>query len=152
MQFKAANYDDIEILVKSRIEVLREVFKVPPDKDLSHLERASRLYYEQTLSNKEHIACLVFDGALFVGCGGLCLQKEMPSPDNETGKCGYLMNIYVRKGFRRNQIGKRIVHWLIERGKEQGISKITLEASIEGMPLYESLGFEISNNYMQADI
>jgi len=149
MQFRSANYDDIEILVESRIEVIRNVFKIPPNKDLSHLERASMLYYEQSFSNGEHIACLVFDGGLFVGSGGLCLQREMPSPDNEIGKCGYLMNIYVRKAYRRNNVGSQIVQWLINRAKEQGISKITLEASINGMPLYEHLGFETIPNYMQ---
>ncbi len=30
--------------------------------------------------------------------------EELPSPDNPSGKCAYLMNIYVREAFRNTII------------------------------------------------
>lgn len=152
MQFKNAGYDDLEILVESRMEVLKEVFQISDEKDLSALRTANLVYYEQSLISGEHIACLVFDRDSFVGCGGLCLQKEMPSPDNTNGKCGYLMNIYIRKEYRRRQIGKQVVQWLVERAKELDVSKLTLETTANGLPLYEHLGFEIITDYMKRNL
>ncbi len=37
----------------------------------------------------------------------------MPSPDNPSGRCAYLMNIYVREGYRSEGAGKKIVRYLI---------------------------------------
>ena len=30
-----------------------------------------------------------------IGCGGICYQSELPSPENLSGINGYLMNIYT---------------------------------------------------------
>lgn len=148
MLFKKATMQDLDMLVQIRMEVLRGVFGLSEDQDMSDLEQENLEYYQRALANKEHIACLVFADGLFVGCGGLCLQKELPSPDNLTGKCGYLMNIYVREAHRNKGIGKQIVAWLIEQAKIQKISKLTLETSPEGICLYQSMGFDFLKNYM----
>lgn len=141
MRFYNAGFEDIDFLVQSRLEVLREVFGLGDDEDLSGLAEANREYYRQCLSGGEHVACVVFDEDAIVGCGGLCLHREMPSPENETGKCGHLMNIYVRKEYRCKGVGEQIVRWLIEQAKKHGVVKITLDATAEGKPLYESIGF-----------
>lgn len=43
--------------------------------------------------------------------------------------------------FRRQGIGDRIVRWLIEQAKARGITKIYLETSEKGRPLYREIGF-----------
>ena len=35
-----------------------------------------------------------------IGCGGICYQSELPSPENLSGINGYLMNIYTLPGMR----------------------------------------------------
>ena len=35
-----------------------------------------------------------------IGCGGICCQSELPSPENLSGINGYLMNIYTLPGMR----------------------------------------------------
>ena len=75
------------------------------------------------------------------GIGGMCLYHEMPSPDNPNGKCAYLMNIYTRPQFRRQGIGDAVVRWLIGQAEQRGISKIYLETSEAGKPLYREIGF-----------
>ena len=40
------------------------------------------------------------------GCGMVLYHDELPSPDNPSGRCAYLMNIYVRSGFRRHAPGR----------------------------------------------
>ena len=84
-----------------------------------------------------------------VGCGGICLYHEMPSPDNLNGKCAYLMNIYTRPQFRGHGIGNRIVRWLVEQARQRHISKIYLETSNKGRPLYQTIGFADMKDMMK---
>ncbi len=112
------------------------------DKRLPQLAEANRKYYEETIPNGEHIACYaVLDGSK-VGCGGVCLQKEMPSPDNMSGINAYIMNVYVRREYRGHGLAHAILEWLISQAKENGAGKIYLETTRDGRPLYTSLGFE----------
>lgn len=136
-----AGLDDLDLLLQWREEVLRCVFQQPADADMTELMQANRQYYEKALSEGSHIACFAELNSEFLGCGGLCLYDEMSSPDNPSGKCAYLMNIYVRPEHQGCGIGKRIVRWLVGQALSRGIKKIYLETSTCGRPLYESLGF-----------
>lgn len=141
IEIKQAGPDDCDLLMKWRMDVLREVFSLSPDGDLTDLYAQNLSYYRRALTNGSHIACFALYGGRVVGCGGLCLQQEMPSPDNPTGRCAYLMNIYVPPNQQKGGIGTAIVNWLVARAKERGIPKIYLEASGAGCPLYKKLGF-----------
>lgn len=149
VQIRQATIQDIDLLMQWRMEVLHEVFSISPEQSVSELEKENRLYYQTELPQGGHIACFAYIGEEIVGCGGLCLYHEMPSPDNPTGKCAYLMNIYARPQFRRHGIGNAIVRWLIGQAKQHRISKIYLETSENGRPLYQEIGFSDMHDYMK---
>lgn len=142
---------DLEILVPWRMEVLRCVFSIPESADTTAIEQANRRYYERHLPDGSHIACIAYVDDEAIGCGGVCLYDEMPSPDNPHGHCAYLMNIYVRPAFRRKGIARRIVRWLVGQGLAQGVSKIYLETSNEARELYAGLGFKYMKDMMKME-
>lgn len=141
IQIKQATVDDIEILIKWRMEVLHEVFSIPENQPTERLETENRIYYERALRTGEHIACFACVDNQIVGCGGICFYQEMPSPDNPDGRCAYLMNIYTRPEARKQGIGKTIINWLVSRATDLEISKIYLETSKAGKSLYTKMGF-----------
>ena len=51
------------------------------------------------------------------------------------------MNIYALPQFRRRGIGDAVVRWLVSKAKQLGITKIFLETSEKGRPLYKEIGF-----------
>jgi len=132
---------DVNILMTWRMEVLHCVFSIPEDTDTRGLEQQNRRYYERHLADGTHIACMAHIDGEAVGCGGICLYDEMPSPDNPSGRCAYLMNIYVREPFRKQGIGQQIIRWLVGQAQESGITKIYLETSHVARHLYGTLGF-----------
>lgn len=138
---RKATVDDMELLLQWRMEVLHEVFAVPFEQPMDSLKEENRAYYERELASGGHIACFACVNGAVAGCGGICLYREMPSPDNPSGKCAYLMNIYTRPQFRKQGIGKEIVAWLTTQAAKQGITKIYLETSKAGKPLYQGMGF-----------
>lgn len=146
-----ATLQGLDELMTWRMEVLREVFAIPADVNTSALEESNREYYRHAMSCGEHIACFAQYGAERVGCGGICLQREMPSPDNPRGRCAYLMNIYVRPGYRGKGIALHIVRWLVEQALAQGSSKIYLETSDAARKLYAGLGFKYMKDMMKLE-
>ena len=134
-----ASAADIDTLMRWRMTVLAEVFAgEPADKALAD---ANREYYLRALSDGSHVAVLAYIDGVTAGCGGLCFQGEMPSPDNPSGIDAYLMNIYVSPEYRRRGVARAIVTHLAGTARERGAGKIYLETSECGHHLYTSLGF-----------
>lgn len=129
---------DIEELMKWRKEVIENVFSEVPGKSL--LE-SNREYYERHIPAGTHVAFKALYCGEEAGSGSLCLSDELPSPDNPTGHCAYLMNIYVRNPFRQHGIGHAIVKRLVREAKENNCGKVYLETTDAGRGVYESLGF-----------
>ncbi len=148
VKISEAGIDDVDMLVKWRIKVLREVFCIPDDCSVEELERANKEYYEVQLPAGGHVACFAREKEEVVGCGGICVYREMPSPDNPSGWCAYLMNIYVCPNVRGRGIGGRVVDWLVKQAKQRDITKIYLETSGSGRKLYEKMGFSDMANMM----
>ena len=141
IRIQEAFIQDIDTLMEWRMEVLSEVFSLSKNQPMEKLARENRLYYEEAIPTGKHIDCFACLDGEIVGCGGMCLYQEMPSPDNPNGKCAYLMNIYTRPQYRKHGIGKQIVSWLVAQAKRREAVKIYLETSHAGKPLYTQMGF-----------
>lgn len=136
-------------LMSWRAEVIRNVFGVVPDESLL---AANRDYYSGHIATGEHMAFVAVTEGEECGCGGVCFYEELPSPDNSSGRCAYLMNIYVRETFRNRGIGHSIVSRLIEEAKLRRCGKIYLETTGEGKSLYSSLGFREMPDMMKYEL
>lgn len=147
---RQAGLNDLDTLISWRMEVLREVFGIPAGQDMTELEQANRKYYQTMLQTDGHIACFACHEEI-IGCGGICIYQELPSPDNPTGMCAYLMNIYTRPQFRGQGAGERIVRWLVEQAMQRGVTKIYLETSDCGRNLYQRMGFTPMMDYLKLD-
>lgn len=129
----------IPTLMHWRKEVIENVFGVVPSK---RLLVANRQYYLKHIADGSHIAVVADVDGEDAGCGAICLSEELPSPDNPSGRCAYLMNIYVRDEFRLHGVGHFIVRWLVEKARELGCDKIYLETTDGARSLYKSVGFK----------
>lgn len=129
----------IPTLMRWRREVMENVFGIIPS---GRLLVANRQYYRRNIAEGRHIAIVAEIAGTGVGCGAICLSEELPSPDNPSGKCAYLMNIYVREEHRGHGVGHVMVRWLVDKAKDLGCDKIYLETTDCARPLYNSIGFE----------
>jgi len=147
--YKKATIDDIEILTKTRIEVLRAANKLSDEVDMKEVEMASYEYYKVALQNETHTAYLVFDNEKFVGAGGVSYFQVMPTYHNPSGNKAYIMNMYTNPEYRRMGIAIKTLGLLVEDAKKRGIYAISLEATDMGKPLYEKYGFVKMNDEME---
>ncbi len=140
----------IPTLMHWRKEVIENVFGVVPSKELM---AANRMYYMKHIADGSHIAIVAEIDDQDVGCGAICLSDELPSPDNPSGRCAYLMNIYVRKEYRGHGVGHSIVYWLVKKARQLGCDKIYLETTDGARSLYKDIGFkELPGIMKYADI
>ena len=150
-EIRKAELKDLELLMEWRMRVLAEVFADDENKSSETVRENNEAYYREHLADNSHTACFAVEIGTekIVGCGGICYQKEMPSPDNLTGTNGYLMNIYTLPEARSEGIGRRIVEYLISDAKERGTEKIFLESSGVAKKLYHEIGFADMEDYMK---
>ncbi len=139
---------DIPTLMAWREEVIEAVFGQSPDKKLLD---SNRDYFARHIADGSHIAVSASAAGTDMGCGGVCFQEELPSPDNPTGRCAYLMNIYVREPFRHKGVGESIIRYLVGVARKRGCFKIYLETSEMAETLYRSIGFMPMKGMMKID-
>lgn len=143
--------DEFDALMEWRMRVLQEVFPISENEDRSAVRANNESYYKKHLADDSHTACFAVDSdsRQIVGCGGICYQEEMPSPDNPSGTNGYLMNIYTVYEYRGRGIGRKIVEFLIEDAISRGTDKIYLESSSTAKQFYHEIGFSDMSDYMK---
>ncbi len=137
---------DIDRLVEWRREVLSSVFGNEPD---DALLASNREFFMHHVSNGSHIAVVACRDGAEAGCGAVCFYDEMPSPDNPTGRCAYIMNMYVRKEFRREGIATDILKYLISASRDRKCGKIYLETTDMARNVYSDIGFHNMKDLMK---
>ncbi len=149
LEYKKATIEDLDLLTKTRVEVLRAANELPEDTDMSGVEKQSYDYYKKALVDGSHIAYLVFDGESFAGVGGVSFFQVMPTYHNASGKKAYIMNMYTVPEYRRRGVAYQTLDKLVQEAKERGIFAISLEATDMGCPLYEKYGFVKMDHEME---
>lgn len=140
---------DMKILMKLRLEMLREVNGLPGEYEYDeNFIFESRRYFE----SGEQTTVIASNGETLVGCASLSYTWIMPTFSHPTGNRAHLMNAYTRADYRRRGISKKMVEILIDEAKENGVTEISLDATEMGRPLYESLGFKASDSCMVMDL
>ena len=152
LDYRKATTDDLDILTKTRIEVLRAANGLDDNTNMSRVEKETRAYYENALANGSHTAYLVFDGDVFIGAGGISYYTVMPTFHNPTSRKAYIMNMYTRPDHRRMGIAAKTLDLLIQDTKKRNITFISLEATDMGRKLYERYGFVSMTSEMELPI
>lgn len=136
---------EIEEFLKWRREVIECVFGEEPSDALMD---ANQVYFKEQFRRGNFYMVIGEVDKQEAGCGAVCFQEELPSPDNPFGRCAYLMNIYVRSGFRKRGVGSRIVSTLLAEARHRGCGRITLETTKDGRALYVKEGFADAPGFM----
>lgn len=145
MEIRIATQDDIDLMMSSRLEMLKVVNDLPADYEYTEqLVNESRDYF----LNGDQITVLALDNGEVIGCASMSFMRIMPTFSHPTGRRAHLMNVYTRNTYRRQGIARKMVEMLIDETWKRGATEISLDATTMGRPLYESLGFTSSTECM----
>lgn len=133
---------DLTEILEWRRRVVADVFGCPLTESLI---AANAEYLEHTGAYDFYVAEI--DGEP-VGCGAVCYSREMPSPDNPSGRNGYLMNIFTVPEARGHGVAHAVVEALVGRARSRGCDKIWLETTQAARGVYSDLSFADFPNLM----
>lgn len=126
MNIKIREITAIPTLMYWRKEVIENVSgEVPSKRLLVEIRR----YYRTHIADGTHIAIVAEADGTDVGCGAICLFDGLPSSGNPSGRCACLVNIYVRREYRRRGIGRTIIKWLVAKARQSGYDRIRFEST-----------------------
>lgn len=145
VDYKTATLDDMDLMMSSRLEMLRVVNDLNLSYEYSEeMIENSRKYFE----DGDQTTVLAMDGEKVIGCATMSYITIMPTFSHPTGKRAHLMNVYTMKEWQRRGIAKKMVLMLIEDAKRRGATEVSLDATEEGRPLYYNVGFKDSDECM----
>ena len=146
--YKTASKDDLPLLMKSRLEMLKEVNSLSDDHifDKEFVQRSSSYF-----QNPDQTTVLAIDEDV-IGCATMCYVDVMPTFDHPTGKRAHLMNVYTNPRYRGQGIASEMLDILLDEAKRKGVTEISLDATEAGRPLYKKFGFRDSEEYMVLNV
>ncbi len=84
------------------------------------------------------------DGRVVAGAG-LWLMDWPAHIVGKSERRGNILNVYTEPEFRRRGLARRLTKAALDWCRANGVDYVILHASEEGRPVYESLGFQPSN-------
>lgn len=114
---------------------------------LEGVDKASREYFSQALHAGAYVGWLAEESSRqkVVGGGGVVIAPWPGFPGENRAERAWILNMYTNPEVRRLGVAKRLLEMMIDWCRKQGYSTVSLHASAAGRPLYESMGFEPTN-------
>ena len=122
---------------------------------LDTLREASNISKEKAVeifnliqSNPNHIIVVAEINDRIVGSTTLLIE---PKFIHQGGFVGHIEDVVVSKEFQGNQIGEKIVKYVLELAKKHNCYKTILNCSDEVKQFYEKIGFKYHSNEFRFD-
>ncbi|MCL5260379.1 MAG: GNAT family N-acetyltransferase [Gammaproteobacteria bacterium] len=138
---RLASQSDLELLVKFRVAILRELNILKDDTEAKLMEPEFRNYIASKMEKKELFCWLIEHAAKAVCVGKAVIYDAPPKSITSRGKEAYIFGVYTIPEMRGQGLGTLVMKHIIDQLHLQGYNNIWLRASKNGKPIYEKLGF-----------
>lgn len=113
---------------------------------LDQVEAVSRDYFAEALRAGRYVGWMAEDSnGKVIGGGGIVVADWPGNPRENHPKRTWILNMYTEPRARRRGVAKTLLQAMIEWCRAEGYGSVSLHASEAGRPLYESIGFEPTN-------
>jgi GNAT superfamily N-acetyltransferase len=143
---RLATADDAAVIVRHRHAMFFDMGYTDAA-ELAAMDAAFAPYVERALRAGAYLGWLAHtaDGRVVAG-GGLIVHEWPARPANPAEpRRAYILNVYTEPEFRGRGISRGIMREILAWCGAQGFRSVSLHGSKFGRPLYESLGFEPTN-------
>jgi GNAT superfamily N-acetyltransferase len=102
-------------------------------------------YLHKAIPDGTFRAWLACDEERPIAGGAVVISPWPAHPYDLECRRATILNVYTDPEYRRRGIARQLMRTMIAWCRQEGFERITLHASDDGRHLYESLGFEASN-------
>ena len=144
MSIRAATLEDLGVILHHRTAMFSDMGD--GDAALALMRPASEAFLRRALVDGTYRGWLaVAAGGRVVAGGGVAIVPWPGSPADPAPRRGWIQNVYTEPGFRHRGIARRIMEAIVNWCRAEGFRAVSLHASPFGRPLYESMGFQPTN-------
>jgi GNAT superfamily N-acetyltransferase len=112
---------------------------------LDSMMAVSFAYVAKHMQDGSFRAWLAYTGERVIAGGAVIISPWLAHPYDLECRRATILNVYTDRACRRRGIGRALMQTMIDWCRNEGFARVTLHASNDGRHLYESLGFEVSN-------
>jgi GNAT superfamily N-acetyltransferase len=142
---RAATLADADTLVRHRIAMFTDM-QVPLD--AAELDREFRAWLAQMMAAGTYRAWLADSADGVAAGGGITIIPWPPGPRYAGDRLAFVSNVYTEPAHRRRGLARLIMDAIHAWCRDQGIGSMALNASRDGQPLYQSMGYAESSSPM----
>jgi ribosomal protein S18 acetylase RimI-like enzyme len=141
---------DIEALIETRVALFQELKEGPAESDLALFQAACRGVLRSAMGGDSCLSWVATSRDEEI-CGAviLLLLPRLPRPANLDTSEGYILNVYVGPGFRREGIASALLEAVVKEAHDRGLARLRLHATASGHSVYERLGFRGRQDEME---
>jgi len=141
IEYGLATKDDIDELIRLRIDYMMDDFGSVSEKERTGMENQLPDYFARKLGS-ELIAFVARDEGKIASVAYLHIIEMPANSILLSGLYGDVLNVYTMQEYRGQGLCTTLMKKLVEYGKAAGLGRIDLKATKEGYPIYEKIGFK----------
>jgi len=141
---RSASLADIPEILRQRRRMYEDMHYNDPQ-TLDAMASLSSSYLETAMADGSFRAWLAAAGDRVVAGGAVVISPWPAHPYDLECRRATILNVYTDPEYRRRGIARTLLQTIIAWCQREGFARVTLHASDDGRHLYESLGFEPSN-------
>jgi GNAT superfamily N-acetyltransferase len=139
---RPATLDDLDVLVAHRIAMFTDMNVAV---DAAMLRPAFARWLRETMPAGAYRAWLVEgENGRVVAGGGATIIPWPPGPQYPGDRLAFVYNVYVEPALRRRGLARMVMDALHAWCREHGVGSVALNASQDGQPLYEAMGYVVT--------
>ena len=136
--------EDLPIIVDYRINMFQTFVK--DDYDWDEVKAYEINYFAKKMDQGLFAAWVAETAAKkIIACAGVTFYELAPKPWNLASKYAFISSMYTEPEWRRKGIGGNLLEEALAYSRSKGITYATLHASKSGKSLYQSFGFNDTN-------
>lgn len=145
IKIRRASVEDLKHILHHRLAMFLEM-GFHDAAVLDHVEAVSREYFSEALRIGAYLGWLAEepDGRV-VGGGGILVAAWPGFPGDALAKRAWILNMYTEPRARQRGVARRLMQAMTDWCRSEGYGAVWLHASSAGRPLYESMGFQPTN-------
>ena len=145
INIREATLQDLPHLVHHRRAMFEEMGYRDPGV-LAQVDKSSQEYFSQALRVGAYKAWLAEDANNRIAAGGGIVIASWPGYPGETlANRAWILNMYTEPEARRRGLANKLLNVMLDWCRANGFRTVSLHASPAGRPIYESVGFQPTN-------
>ena len=145
MTIREINLGDVGIITRMRIQMLEEVSDQPLPEGL---DSSVHHFILKHMMDKTCVGGVAAQDGEVIADAVIYLFETMPDEVNVSGLTAMLYNVYTLPEYRGQGIMARMLPGVIRLARESGAEELKMTAEKKAIPLYERMGFQLSDNSM----